>query len=525
MTDPDPAVLVRDLSFRYPATLSGRSITALRHVNLTIRPGEFVVVRGPSGSGKSTLGRCLNGLIPHATCGTMEGDVIVQGMNTRNYDVPACARHVGMVFQDPGYQLVAGDVESEIAFGPEALNVPEAEIGSRIEEIAGLLHITHILGRLTSDLSWGERQRVAIASVLAVRPSILVLDEPFSGIDASAARALTGLLYDLHHTAKTTIIVLEHRTASLLPLADRLVVMRDGEIVLDLLQGPKVPAPERQDPEGRDHLSGLAVSPAPSYPPGKTSSPGTGGISRPTLSFKDVAYRYPGARAPALGGITLDFYPGEVTIITGANGSGKTTLLQHCNGLLTPDQGSVFLGNEPLSEKTVAKTARNVALLAQHADCQIFESTITDELAFGPRNLGKTDAEIERVLEKTRCLCALSHIDPMTPPLGLSGGEKQRVALAGILAMETPVVILDEPTFGLDPGLKDLFAALLRRLCTAGKTVIVATHDEEFGRACGDRFICIAAGRIESDEREPLRSRCTQNSDGDPAGGDQHGAS
>jgi len=519
----DPAVLVRDLSFRYPATLSGRNITALRHVSLTIRPGEFVVITGPSGSGKSTLGRCLNGLIPHATRGTMEGEVIVQGMNTRDVDVPAFARHVGIVFQDPGYQLVTGDVESEIAFGLEALNFPEAEIGSRIDEIAGLMHITPLLGRPTSELSWGERQRVAIASVLAVRPSVIVMDEPFSGIDASAVQALTGFLLNMKTRAGTTIIVLEHRTASLLPLADRMVMMRDGEIVSDTPQGRCGPIPDipdhRNSPDSTDQQSGIMGSSVAPCRGGNAGSSGTGRGLHPTLSLREVTYRYPGARTPALISITLDLYPGEVTIIAGANGSGKTTLLQHCNGLLTPDHGSVLLGSEPLARKTVAETARTVGLLGQHADYQIFESTISGELAFGPRNLGRMDEEIEQVLKKTRCVCSLSHIDPSTPPLGLSGGEKQRVAVAGILAMETPVVILDEPTFGLDPGLKHSFAELFRRLCSAGKTVIVATHDGEFGRACGDRFIRISAGRIESDVREARGSCCLPPRDGDPFGG------
>jgi len=519
----DPAVLVRDLSFRYPATLSGRNITALRHISLTIQPGEFVVITGPSGSGKSTLGRCLNGLIPHATRGTIEGEVIVKGINSREADVPDIARHVGMVFQDPGYQLVTGDVESEIAFGLEAQNVPEAEIGPRIEGIAGLLHITHLLGRPTSDLSWGERQRVAIASVLAVRPSILVMDEPFSGIDASAARALTGLLLDLKSRAGTTIIVLEHRTASLLPLADRMVMMRDGEIVSDTPQSRWGPIPDipdrRNSPGSTDQQSGITGSPGAPSRGGNAVSSGTGRGLHPMLSLREVTYRYPGARTPALGGITLDFYSGEVTIIEGANGSGKTTLLQHCNGLLTPDHGSVFLGTEPLVKKTVAETSRTVGLLGQHADYQIFESTITDELAFGPRNFGKTDAEIGQVLEKTRYLCTIGHIDPTTPPLGLSGGEKQRVALASILAMETPVVVLDEPTYGLDPALKNHFAELFRSLSTAGKTVIIASHDEEFGRACGDRFIRISAGRIASDERVPRPAIYRQKRTISPGGG------
>ncbi len=503
MTNRDPVIVVSDLSFQYPATLSGRNMTALRQVSMAIRSGEFVVISGPSGSGKSTLARCLNGLIPHATRGTMTGDVIVRGMNTRDFDVPDFARYVGMVFQDPAYQLVTGDVGSEIAFGPEAMDVPSGEIGSRIREIAGILQISHLLGRSTNDLSWGERQRVAIASVLAVRPSVLIMDEPFSGIDASAARALAGLLADLK-TAGTTIIVLEHRTAFVLPLADRLVAMQDGEIVPDTSRAGDFKEPAVLiTPEGRDRPAGTAGSPPLAWTPGKSGHPVSSAVPAPSLSLRGVTYRYPGARVPALRGISLDLFPGEVTVIAGANGSGKTTLLQHCNGLLTPDQGSVFLGTEPLAKKTIAESARTVGLLGQHADCQIFENTIADELAFGPRNLGKTEVEIGKILEKTRCSCALGHIDPATPPLGLSGGEKQRVAVAGILAMDTPVLILDEPTFGLDPALKNLFAAHLRSLSAAGKTVIVATHDEEFGRACGNRFVRIHAGCIESDKRVP----------------------
>jgi energy-coupling factor transport system ATP-binding protein len=433
----------------------------------------------------------------------MEGDVIVQGMNTRNVDVPDVARHVGMVFQDPDYQLVTGDTESEIAFGLEVMNLPEREIGVRIGEIAGLLHIEHLLGHSLADLSWGERQRVAIASVLAARPTLLVMDEPFSGIDTPAAWALAGLLADLKNRAGTTIIVLEHRTSFLFPHASRCIVMRDGEIAADTPQSPDIPVPDRLDSPACSDPAGVTIAPAPAAHVRDPCVCGTGRAFPPALSLKDVAYRYPGARAPVLGGITLDFYPGEVTVLAGANGSGKTTLLRHCNGLLVPDQGSVYLGTEPLSGKTVAGTARAVGLLGQHADFQIFESTITDELAFGPRNLGKSEGEITRILEKARAGCSLTHIDPATPPLGLSGGEKQRVAVAGILALETPVVILDEPTFGLDPALKNSFAVLLRSLSSSGKTVIIATHDEEFGRACGDRFIRISAGRIASDERVP----------------------
>ncbi|WP_321506253.1 ABC transporter ATP-binding protein [uncultured Methanoregula sp.] len=519
MTSPDPVVLIRDLSFRYPETLSGRSVTALHHLNLTIQPGEFTLITGPSGSGKSTLARCLNGLIPHATNGTMEGSVIVHGMNTREYDTPDFAPHVGMVFQDPGYQLVTADVESEIAFGLEILNYPQQEIRARLDQTTALLQIGHLMGRPISDLSWGERQRVAIASVIAMQPSLLVMDEPFSGIDAASAQNLAELLSDLRKSLSITIIVFEHRTGYLLPMTDRIIVMEAGTILSDKKRDlPIQPCSTWDLPSTLNRSSEGARASVQEIPPQEISTNPSGKVCTPTLSLRDVCYRYPGAKTTVLDGITLDFYPGELTVITGANGSGKTTLLKHCNGLLIPDRGSVFLGAEPLRKKTVAGAAHAVGLLNQHADHQLFESTITDELAFGPRNLGMADEEIGKIILKIRDQCSLSHIDPSTPPLGLSGGEKQRVALAGILTMDTPVIILDEPTFGLDQDLKSAFTVFLRGLCDIKKTVIVATHDEEFGAACGDRFIRISAGHIDTDERKSRGSRVVNLAGGESSG-------
>lgn len=485
--------------------MSGRSSTALRHVSLAISAGECTVVSGPSGSGKSTLARCLNGLIPHATRGTMEGDAIIAGMNTRDHDVPDFAGHVGMVFQDPACQMVTGDVESEIAFGLEIRNFPEQEIREGLDRAIRLLHIGHLAGRTIHELSWGERQRVAIASVLAARPQILVMDEPFSGIDASGAQSLVSLLAELKEVRNTTIIVFEHRTGFLRHLADRWIVMQEGAIVSDEKPDPAGPCPDLMDSSGNTGPRARLLRFSGSFFPGET------GKEIPSVSFRDVVYRYPGARAPALAGISLAFRPGEITILYGANGSGKTTLLKHCNGLLAPDSGSVFLAENSLSQLTVAEAAGTVGLLNQHADYQLFEGTIADEIAFGPGNLGKNREEIREIVERIRSLCSLNHIDPSTPPLGLSGGEKQRVALAGILAMETPVVALDEPTFGLDPGLKSSLGNLLRTLCSSGKTVIVATHDEEFAERYGDRFIRIASGRIVEEYRKPSPSRSRQD--------------
>jgi energy-coupling factor transport system ATP-binding protein len=525
VTIPDPVITIRDLSFRYPKTLSGRQVTALNHISLMVRPGECVLVTGESGSGKSTLARCLNGLIPHATKGSIEGDVIVSGMNTKEYDTPDFARYVGMVFQDPAYQLVTGDVESEIAFGLEIQNIPDQEIRTRIAETAELLCISHLLCRSTSGLSWGERQRVAIASVVALRPSILVLDEPFSGIDAAAAQNLAGILEELRVKRGTTIIIFEHRTANLLPVASRQIVMAGGTIVSDMRPDPPV-IPGRGSGGDRE-ISEAAPSCTPRR---ETLHESPAIISAeaahvPSLSLRDISYRYPGARVPALDGITLDFYPGEIAVISGPNGSGKTTLLKHCNGLIRPDWGKVVLGTESLEKKTVAATAHTIGLLNQHADYQIFESTISEELAFGPRNIKKSPEEIEKIVFGIRHRCALDHIDPSTPPLSLSGGEKQRVALGSILAMDTPVVILDEPTFGLDHTLKNRLSGVLRILSDTGKMVVIATHDEEFGAACGDRFIRIAGGRIISDIRTPRGPDQEDKRAAKPGGGESTGES
>jgi energy-coupling factor transport system ATP-binding protein len=499
MTRPEPAVLIRDLSFRYPRTVSGRSVTALRNISLTIGRGECVVITGPSGSGKSSLVRCFNGLIPHATKGVMGGDVFIHGMNTREHDVPDFAPHVGLVFQDPDYQIITGDVTNEIAFGLETLGHPAGEIEREISACADLAGIRHLLGRPVTGLSWGERQRVAIASVLAMHPSVLVMDEPFSGIDVSAGQVLLEVLRNIRKEQKTTVIILEHRITLLKEAADRLVVLDNGAVSFDgRFSDWKYPRQEtrlsgtgREGPGENRHKDGLMQGRPDSRPRPAEAA----------LSFRQVRFRYPGSAQATLDDITLDFFPGEITVITGQNGSGKTTLLKLCNGLLHPNTGEVLVQGVPVGNRTVATLSKTVGLLCQHADFQLFESTIADELVFAPRNLGMSPDAIARHTESVVRECVLDHIGLQTPPLGLSGGEKQRVAIAGLFMMDTPVVVLDEPTFGLDYHLKHTLAAALRTMTAQKKTVIVATHDEEFAALCADRYIGIAQGHVIHDVR------------------------
>ena len=224
---------VENLSFTYPRTVSGRTITALSNVSLKIGQGELVVITGPSGSGKSTFCRCLNGLIPHVQRGSMSGDVVVAGMNTKDHFVTDYSPIVGLVFQNPDDHLVAADVDSEIAFGPEQMGWNSSEIETGIHTTVRALGIGHLRGRPIEELSWGERQRVAIASVTVTNPRILILDEPFSGIDETGSKILLRYLSSLNEDQKTTVLVVEHRMDRVSCIARRMIVFKEGRAVYD----------------------------------------------------------------------------------------------------------------------------------------------------------------------------------------------------------------------------------------------------------------------------------------------------
>lgn len=483
------AIEVKNLSFTYPRTVSGRTITALSNVSLEIGQGEIVVITGPSGSGKSTFCRCLNGLIPHAQRGTMTGDVVVAGMNTKNHFITDYSPFVGFVFQNPDDHLVAGDVDSEIAFGPEQMEWDPAEIENGIRTTVRALGIEHLRGRPVEDLSWGERQRVAIASSTVINPRILILDEPFSGIDETGSNILLNFLSSLNADQKTTVIIVEHRMDRIINIAHRIIEFNNGKIVYDgggsqffrsrQLAGTTVKHINERDCE---------------Y---KSVSGGPG----PVISLRHVTYYYPGSSSPSLSDVNLDFYPNEITFIKGPNGSGKSTLIRHLNGILTPDTGDVLLMGQPVRGKTIASLSRTVGTLLQHADYQLFEETISQELAFAPNNFGILKDEISlRSRRVSEDLCIV-HLGSDTPPLSLSAGEKQRVAIGGLLMMDTPIIAMDEPTIGLDMELKSRLADLMKRYRDRGTAVIIATHDREFSTLCADRIVRMSGGSIIADCR------------------------
>ncbi len=495
-------VRIRDLTYAYPG-YDTAPVTAVRGVDLDIAGGEKVVITGPSGSGKSTLLRCINGLIPNADRrgGTFSGEVTVAGMSTATHSVAELSRAVGTVFQNPDQQIVASSVDAELAFGLENSQVPPGEIEVRIHEAAELLGIEHLLSRETADLSWGEKQRVAIASVLVMRPEVVVMDEPFSGLDPQASANLAAVLDDLNGRFGITLVIAEHRVGHLAGLAERIVVMKNGAVLYDGPPGEKLSSAVR---------SHGVVLPEPGCGvPGDASLFGTlpkrGFDGRcPVLELVDVGFTYPCSASPALDAVSLKIYASEITAVLGSNGSGKSTLARVLNGVLKPDSGKVLLFGEETHRGQAKKIAQAVGLVSQHADHQLFEESIVGEFSFGPKNMGAPDEEIERRIPEMIAAFDLGHIDPKTPPLRLSAGEKQRVAIGSVLMMQTPVVVLDEPTLGLDERLKQNFADTLKDICRERRSVVVMTHDLEFASACADRVVVMDGGRIKRDSQ-----RCT----------------
>lgn len=488
------------VSFRYPTTPSGRKVQALRDIDLTIRAGERVHLAGPSGSGKSTLCRCLNGLIPHCTPGSLEGEVVVSGMDTRDHEIHEIAEHVGFVFQDPDHQCITGDVDAELAFGPEQLGWSSGKIDRAIDDVAVLFGIGHLRGRQLSGISWGERQRVMIASVVITKPEVLVLDEPFSGIDRNAASALVQILDSLNRSLGITLVVAEHRISLLTSLAGRMIIVDAGRILSDDYRGTRQPLAADPVQEYRRFFPGISTDTQCQVRGLSGSVP----IHSPSVSLRGLTYTYPGSRRPALGRIDLDLYPGEITLIMGPNGSGKSTLIRHLNGLLRPCRGSLIVSGQDIASLTVAEIARNVGVIAQHADYQLFEETIGEELAFAPHNFGMSGEEISKRVSRVMQDVRIAHLGVETPPLSLSVGEKQRVVIAGLFMRDTPVIAMDEPTIGLDTSLKKDLAGILIAFRNSDRTVIVATHDFEFASLCADRVIELGAGKLIGDRRPPF---------------------
>ena len=511
-------ISIEDLTFTY----SGSDHPALKNISLKIGEGEFVLVTGPSGGGKSSLGRCLNGLIPHFYGGQIYGRVLVSGLDTHNHSTKELAGKVGFVFQDPENQLVSLDVEREIAFGLENLAFPRDLIAKRVEESLDALGIASLRCRQLSELSGGEKQKVGIASVLALHPSILILDEPTSELDPKGAEEVLSVITRLNDELGLTVILIEHRLDRVLQYADRLIVLNEGMVAIDggvrdvmtkrypelSRIGIGVPPVIRLIQELRGRGVGIDEVPLTvkegrtiirrvleSAPPVRDTDGGNGQVvTRPLVSVERLGYTYPGGLS-ALKNISLKIGGSEFITIMGRNASGKTTLAKHFNRLLIPTKGRIMVGGLDTREATIAEMARQVGFVFQNPNDHLFADTVYEEVSFTLKNLGSSREEIElrtaEVLERFELSEYRSQY-----PRSLSGGEKQRVALASVLVTNPKLLILDEPTRGMDYRLKSQLMRFLNEYRAEGNTVILITHDVEIVAEYADRIILLSEGRV-----------------------------
>ena len=481
----------------------------LRGIDLDIEEGELCVVVGETGSGKTTLLRAVNGLVPHFTGGRLSGDVRVDGRSTREYPPRELADVVGIVGQNPAASFVTDIVEDELAYTMENLGIAPAVMRRRVEDTLDLLGLHELRSRPLSTLSGGQQQRVAIGAVLTASPRVLVLDEPTSALDPAAAEEVLASLTRLVHDLGMTVVLAEHRLERVIPFADRMVLVpgRGESLIVGTTAGimemspvappivelarlagwSPVPLSVRDARRLADPLRrrlARVAAPVPAPTPGPALRP-VAVAERLSVSFGEVV---------ALDAVDLEVRPGEVVAVMGRNGSGKSTLLAHLAGLRRPTKGTVrVLGRAP-TDLPPRRLIKLVGLVPQDAGMLLYGETVADECATADHETGLSPGTTAAMLESVLPGMPMGH-----HPRDLSEGQRLALALAIVLAPAPPLVLLDEPTRGLDYPSKHRLVELLRKMAASGDCIVVATHDVELAAQVATRAVVLAEGEVVSD--------------------------
>ena len=493
---------------RVAVTYPDAGAPVLAEVNLSIDAGEMCLVVGTTGSGKSTLLKCINGLVPHFTGGTLAGRVLVDGRDTQHHRPRELADVVGYVGQDPLSGFVTDVVEDELAYGMESLGVDPATMRRRVEETLDLLGLADVRGRPLLTLSGGQQQRVAIGAVLTMHPRVLVLDEPTSALDPPAAEEVLAALTRLVHDLGLTVVVAEHRLERVVQYADRVVhvpgrgapvvsgsprevmahtpmappVVRLGRsfgwspLPLSVRDARAAATSLRAQLEGLDPLP-LVTSPA---------------AREPLASMRGAVVDYDGV--VALAQVDFDVRPGEVVAVMGRNGAGKSTLLNLLAGLNAPQAGQVTVSGVAVAKLPAAEAVRRVALVPQNPSDLLSADTVASECRDADREAGAEDGATSALLS-----LLAPGISNDAHPRDLSEGQRLAVAVAGLLSRRPPLLLLDEPTRGLDYSAKERLGQIIRSLADDGHTVVFATHDVELVAEVASRVVVLAEGEIVSD--------------------------
>jgi energy-coupling factor transport system ATP-binding protein len=490
-----PLVEIDGLTFRYRRATE----PAIRDVSLTVQPGEVVLVAGPSGCGKSTLIRAINGLIPHAYSGELEGTVRVEGGLTTELKLRDIARTVGTVLQDPAKQIVGATVESELAFGPENQGVPRSEILERIRGVAAQAGIEGILGRETAALSGGERQLLAIAAILMMRPRLYVVDEPLANLDPATAERLLTLLRALADEG-AGIVIVEHRVEEALELRpDRVLYLDEGRT---RYLGPVEGFLEIADPGAVKLPFDVVVKRIAAEAKGEASGPTTPAVPAVATDEAAVRLEFRGVTAAIgetriLHGVDARLGTDEVVAVLGPNGSGKTTLFRTAMRLLDITGGSILVDGASHADRRTAELATEFGYVFQSPSQMLFARTVEHELLFGPRNLGRDPATFEELVADSLRRTALDELEDIRarPPLALSFGQQKRLALAIALALRPGTLILDEPSAGQDHRTAAEFMRGV--LAIPGlRSLYLVTHDVDLALTHADRILLFREGRV-----------------------------
>ncbi|MBF0971845.1 MAG: energy-coupling factor ABC transporter ATP-binding protein [Actinomyces graevenitzii] len=480
---------VASLSFSYVSELTGDRVEALKDVDLSADAGSLTLVCGASGCGKSTLMKALTGLVPQMTPGELDGVVRINGRNLADVALTDVGHLCSSVFQNPRTQFFCDTVAEELAFCGENYGRERATLRQQSERAAKLMGISHLLERKLTTLSGGQLQKVALACALASGAPVLLADEPTSNLDPAAISEVRAALKVLKEQG-LTIVVVEHRLHFLRGLADQVLLMEGGMVTrrwsgaeffsMGQAQRRSLGLRTLVDPGPPETWVGQGQAGRQEKQAGRQENR-EATPSQVRLSCRGLSFAY--GASPVFEGLDADFPAGQITCIAGANGVGKTTLVRVLCGLAAPSSGSISLDGVPASRKTRRSAC---ALVMQDTGRQLFSDTLAGELTIGASHASGQSGE-QLLADFDLANLGERH------PLSLSGGQKQRLVIAAARATGRPIVILDEPTSGVDARHLDSITATLRRIADEGAAVVVVTHDGEFAAACADRLITLTA--------------------------------
>ncbi|TFB21812.1 energy-coupling factor ABC transporter ATP-binding protein [Filobacillus milosensis] len=483
-----PLIKLKDFSFSYEK----KQNPILQNLNFSIYKGESTLLMGGSGSGKSTLALCLNGLYPEAVEGFSSGEIYYRERNINDFESGELNQNIGIVFQDPESQFCMIRVEDELAFTLENLSVPPSEMRSRIEEVLKQVNMSEFIESKIHELSGGQKQKIALASVLLMEPELLILDEPTANLDPLSSLEFIELIGELQTKIDMSILVIEHQADDWLPLINRVIVLNQSGELLEDGSPSEIFTKETQRLENQ----GLFLPKQYTGAPTRKRIPSLIKNAQPCLDLKDVAFKR--KNKAILNHVSFNIHEGEFVAIVGQNGAGKSTLLQLMSRLMQPNEGEIKLYNTPLNDWTEKELRHVTGFVFQNPEHQFITDTVYDEIVFGMKLNNEPDEKIESVASNLlRAFHLTDH--KWSNPFTLSGGQKRRLSVATMLDETPGLLLFDEPTFGQDAQTTNELMKIVTELKMKGTSIVFVTHDMDLVDIYSDRVIVLNEGSLAFD--------------------------